>query len=75
MSGGNTPFPHLAPWSPLGAHSLACFAWSPPGWTDDCPLVGFVGERLTAGVHGTSCGWCSLGREPWTSWVTRFSGS
>ena len=75
VSRGNAPFPYLAPWSPVGAHSLACFVWSPPGWTADSPLVGFVRERLTAGVHGTSCSLCSLGRESWTSWVTWFSGS
>ena len=75
MSRGNAPFPYLAPWSPLGVHTLACFARSTPGWTTDCPLVGVFGEHLTASVHDTSCGCCFLGREPWTSWVTRFSGS
>ena len=41
----------------------------------DCwlSLVGLVGERLTAGVLGTLCGWCSLGPVPWFSWVIGFS--
>ena len=56
MSSGNAPFPCLAPWSPLGAHTLACFARPPPGWIADCPLVGVFGYRLTDGVHGTLCG-------------------
>ena len=53
MRGENAPFPFLAPWSPIGTRSLA---WSHRGCTVNCPLVGLVGERLTAGVLGTSCG-------------------
>ena len=40
----------------FGAHTLACKAGSPPGWTRDYPLVGVFGRRLTDEVHGTSSG-------------------
>ena len=73
MRGENAPFPFLVPWSPIGTHSLACFAWSHPGWTANCPLVGLVEECITAGVLGISCSRYSLGPVPWISWVTGFS--
>ena len=50
-------FPFSLPGLLLEPILLCVFAWSHPGWNVDCPLVGLVGERLTAGVLGTSCGW------------------
>ena len=46
-------FPFSLPGILLGPILLCAFAWSHPGWTVDCPLVGLVGECLTAGVLGT----------------------